>query len=88
MKILEIGNHRFNCVVDNSIPIGKIIFQDPRNGKEVGRIVNIGENNDEALNDVLVGAYEATKVIQGERLKPIPQKSLKSKSQNAKNGKA
>ena len=60
MSKLKIGNHELNLVVDDTIPPGTVIFQNPKTGKEISRIVNIAES-DEPLNDVLTGIYEAQK---------------------------
>lgn len=44
MQKIQIGNYEYNYVVDDSVPPGVLIFQDPRTGREVGRIVNIKES--------------------------------------------
>lgn len=61
---LRIGNVEFNAIVDDSVPIGTVIFQDPKTGKEVGRIVNIDEGSEDPINIILTGAYKAAEVIQ------------------------
>ena len=48
---IEIGNYEFNLILDDSVPIGTVILENPKTGKEVGRIVNINMS-EEPLNDV------------------------------------
>jgi hypothetical protein len=41
MEKIKIGNWEFNYIVDDSVPPGTVIFQDPKTNREIGRITNI-----------------------------------------------
>lgn len=60
-KALKIGDYEFRLVIDDTIPPGTVIFQNPKTGKEVGRIVNIDESDD-PLNEVLTAQYLTAKL--------------------------
>lgn len=42
-KPVQIGKYKFDFIIDDTVPKDSLIFISRKTGKEIGRIINIGE---------------------------------------------